>query len=342
MIEITKPEVPVRVRRRASPSIESGAAAAAREPGSAPEASTGLIQRVGPAVEVRPVRELRPNPRNARRHPKKQLRQVAASIQEFGFLVPVLIDDADTILAGHARVEAAKLLGLEEVPTLRASHLSEAQKCAFMLADNKLTENAAWDQETLAVELQFLTSLDIDFDAEITGFETAEIDLLIEGLDEADDDPADEIPNADPDGAPVSQAGDLWILGSHRLLCGDAREAAAFARLMDGGLARMVMTDPPFNLPIPGHVSGLGRIQHPDFAMAAGEMSGGEFTAFLETAFRHHAHHSFDGAIHFVFMDWRHLPEILRAGEAVYDELKQLCVWVKTNAGMGSFYSRTQ
>jgi DNA modification methylase len=223
------------------------------------------------------------------------------------------------------------------VPTIAIEDLSEAQKRAYIIADNKLAENAGWEPEILAIELQGL--IDLDFDVTITGFETTEIDLLIEGLDDAESDPAaDAVPEPDPDAPPVSRPGDLWRLGDHRLLCGDATKATSFKRLMAGKRAQMVFVDPPYNVAIDGHVCGLGMIRHREFAMASGEMNAAEFTAFLETALGRLAAYSVDGSIHFVCMDWRHSLELLTAGRGVYTELKNMCVWNKTNGGMGSLY----
>ena len=283
------------------------------------------------------VSALRAYARNARTHSKRQIRQIANSIRRFGFCNPVLVDDDMQIIAGHGRVEAAKLLGMNEVPIVRLSHLSEADKRAYILADNRLAEKAGWDKEILAIELQAL--IDVSFDVELTGFETADIDLI---LDEARDaegfaEPGDTTPPYAETPA-VSQAGDLWLLGAHRLLCGDARDAEAYETLLQGDLAEFVFTDPPYNVPIDGHVCGLGRIRHRDFAMGCGEMSEVQFTAFLESVFRHLAANSVDGSIHQICMDWRHMLEMLMAGRKIYHELKNVCVWNKTNAGMGSFY----
>ena len=289
-------------------------------------------------IEYRKLEALKPLARNARTHSRRQIRQIADSIDQFGFNNPVLIDGEDRIIAGHGRVEGAKLLGLAEVPTVRLDHLSEVERRAYILADNKLAENAGWDREILAIELQHLLEIETEFDLTITGFATAEIDLVIESLGAEADDRADEIPALDSNRPAVSRNGDLWLLGEHRLMCGDAREAGAFERLLGGERAQMVFIDPPYNVKIDGHVCGAGRIKHREFPMAAGEMSEDEFTGFLATTFRHLAAHSIDGAIHFVCMDWRHLDEALSAGRAAYSEVKNLCVWVKDNGGMGSLY----
>lgn len=280
---------------------------------------------------------LRPYSRNARTHSSKQIRQIAESIKTFNWTNPVLVDADGGIIAGHGRVKAAELLGLTQVPTIRIEDLTEAQKRAYILADNKLALNAGWDSELLTLELQDLITLDAEFDITVTGFETAEIDLLIEGGNESDP-AADAVPARDPDAPVVTRAGDLWTLGEHRLLCADATAPESFARLMAGKKAQMVFIDPPYNVPIDGHVCGLGAVKHREFAMAAGEMSETQFTAFLDTVFRQLARHSVDGSIHYVCMDWRHLFELLSAGRAAYAELKNLCVWNKSNGGMGSFY----
>ena len=243
------------------------------------------------------------------------------------------------VIAGHGRLAAARLLKLETVPAIRLRHLNEPQKRALALADNKLADNAEWDEELLARELEFLSEIEIDFDIGITGFEAAEIDLLIEGLEPAESYPkADAIPEPPPTGAVTVEPGDLWILGRHRLLCGDARDARAFESLMAGERAQMIFVDPPYNVPIHGHVCGLGRIKHREFAMASGEMTEGQFVEFLRQTLANLAAHSADGSIHYVCMDWRHFYELLTAGRAVYSELKNFCVWNKSNAGMGSFY----
>jgi len=289
-------------------------------------------------IEYTPVRELRPYPNNARTHSKKQIRQIANSIAKFGFCNPVLVDDAKQIIAGHGRVEAAKLLGIDAVPTCRLSHLSDAEKRAYVLADNRLAEKAGWDRQLLAIELQGL--IEIDVDIELTGFEMAEIDLILEEAGEATSaprGPEDEAPERSP-GPAVSQSGDLWVLGAHRLLCGDARDQATYDRLLEGVKAEFVFTDPPYNVAIDGNVCGLGRVRHREFAMGSGEMTEAEFTVFLEAVFGLLAENTVDGSIHQICMDWRHMREMLEAGGKAYSELKNLCIWNKSNAGMGSFY----
>ena len=238
---------------------------------------------------------------------------------------------------GRAKADIAIVPHIEGVG--RGSGLDTEHLTVYVIADNRLAECAGWDRELLALELQGLAEIDLDFDLEVTGFETAEIDLLIGPEAESEEsDPADEAPRLYPEAPTVSRPGDLWEIGPHRLLCGNALDAAAYDRLLGARKARMVFIDPPYNVPIEGHVSGLGRKQHGAFAMACGEMSEAEFTTFLEKALGHHAAHSIDGALHFVCMDWRHMGELLAAGRSLYREYKNCCVWVKTNAGMGSLY----
>jgi DNA modification methylase len=289
-------------------------------------------------IKVMPIAQLRPYPRNARTHSKKQLKQIAASIQRFGFTNPVLVADDGEIIAGHGRVEAAKLIGMTAVPTLALSHLSAAERRAYVLADNKLALNAGWDRDILAIELQGL--IDLDFDVELTGFALAEIDFLIDAAGDANPAGADGTEDAVPivHGPAVSRMGDLWTLGRHRLVCGDARDPTAMAALMQGECADMAFTDPPYNVAIDGNVCGLGNVKHREFAFASGEMSEGQFVAFLTESLGTMASVMRDGAIAFVCMDWRHMGELLAAGRSVFTELKNLVVWNKTNGGMGAFY----
>jgi DNA modification methylase len=303
-----------------------------------PDRSERRKQRL--EVVYRATGELKPDPANARQHSHAQIRKLANSIETFGFNVPVLVDADLNVVAGHGRLAACRVLGLAEVPTLCLDHLIPAQLRAFMIADNRLTELAQWDDRLLAQQLKDLSLLGLDFSLEVTGFEMAEIDLRIESLDnlrEPDDDPADDLPElaASP---PVSKIGDLWMLGNHRALCGSALDAAAFAALMGDERAATIFTDAPYNVRIDGHVSGLGAIHHRPFPMASGEMNKAEFTAFLGQAFRNLAAFSLDGSLHYICMDWRHLDELLAAGREAYSELKNLCIWVKDNGGMGSLY----
>src|SRR5271166_2388604 len=291
-------------------------------------------------IEHLPIGELRLDPRNPRHHSDLQIGQIARSIESFGFNVPVLIDGSNNVLAGHGRVLAAKKIGWQVVPVIRLIHLTAAQARAFSIADNRLTENSTWDDRLLGEIFRDLATLDLDFSLDTTGFSIGEIDLRIEGVSVSagsEPDPADLLPEILAQ-SPVSEPGDLWLLGKHRILCGDALEAGSYRVLMERARAQVVFTDPPYNVPIDGHASGNGSIHHREFAMAAGEMTSGQFTHFLTTVLHLLARQSAAGSIHFFCMDWRHQLELLTAGSQVYAELKNLCVWVKGNAGMGSFY----
>jgi DNA modification methylase len=291
-------------------------------------------------IKHRPITSLTLDPHNPRLHSEEQIEQIAKSIRAFGFNVPVLIDNQSNVIAGHGRVLASKLAGMTEVPTIALAHLSLPQVRAFMIADNRLTENSVWDERLLAEQIKSLSEIELDFPLEVTGFEVGEIDFMIEGITpatEAASDSADESPEPDPT-IQVSKLSDLWLLGRNRVFCGNCLDAKSYSLLMEGKRASMVFTDPPFNVRIDGHATGLGAIHHKNFRMASGEMSEAEFTDFLAHAFALFVQHSVNGAMHFAFMDWRHLPEILAAGKQAYTELKALCVWVKDNGGMGSLY----
>jgi DNA modification methylase len=288
-------------------------------------------------ITCRPAEALRPDPRNARMHNPRQLRHLTHSIQAFGFNVPILIDADDRVLAGHARLQAAKELGLKLVPTIRLEHLTPQQARAFQIADNRLTELATWNDQLLAEQLQELAAVDLNFSIEATGFSMGEIDLRIEGLKGVAEaaDPADQLPLLEE--RAISAPGDLWQLGEHRILCGNALEEPSYRDLMGGGKATMVFSDPPYNVAIDGFVGGKGKIRHREFAMAAGEMTTAEFQTFLTTAVGQMTAYSVDGALHYLCMDWRHAHELLTTAERHYT-LKNLAVWVKDRAGMGSLY----
>jgi DNA modification methylase len=291
------------------------------------------------AIEMIDLSALRPYAGNARRHSRAQIKQIAKSIEAFGFTNPILVSDDLEILAGHGRAAAARLIGMTQAPIVRLSDLSLAERKAYVLADNKLALNAGWDREVLAIELQGL--IDLGFEVETTGFALGEIEVVLEEAAESapkdsSDGREDEIPIVRD--AAVSRRGDAWQAGRHRLVCGDARDKGAYDTLLGGELADLIFTDPPYNVPIDGHVCGSGRIRHREFAMGVGEMSSAEFTTFLQQTLGPAAERCRDGAIAFVCMDWRHAEELLAAGKLAFTELKNLCFWNKSNAGMGTFY----
>lgn len=288
------------------------------------------------SVTYKDPKSLKPRATNPRAHSKRQLEQLKKSIQEFGFVRPVLIDGEDGIIAGHGSTLAAIELGMADIPTVRVDHLSPAQIRAYVIADNKLAENSGWDRKLLALELKEL-SLSFSFDLSLTGFEMPEVDLLFGELDGSGPSTDDEVPEIDADRPTVTKSGDLWQIGEHFLLCGDSTKRESYEALLRGAKAQAVFTDPPYNVRIAGNVSGLGKAAHQEFAMASGEMTQEEFTAFLGTVFGHLVQFSVDGSLHYICMDWRHMREMLDSTTA-YSELKNLCVWAKTNAGMGSLY----
>lgn len=289
------------------------------------------------SIKYLSLNNLKPDPKNARIHSDRQIRLLAKSIKTIGFNVPIIVDGKGNVIAGHARLQAAQMLGLQNVPTICLEHLSEAQLKAFRIADNRLTEMSSWHNGLLAEQLKILADMDLDFSLEVTGFTMGEIDLRIEGQENAKDDPADALPPV-VEGPAITKPGDLFQLGKHRIYCGSALESSSYRILMEAARAVMVFIDPPYNVKIDGHVGGLGATKHREFAMASGEMDKIGFTAFLTRACSLLARNSMDGSIHFICMDWRHLGELLEAGDLTYAKLKNLCVWVKDNGGMGSLY----
>lgn len=317
-------------RRLKNRTVQSdGVSAAAPDRGGA--ANSGRIVNA-------PIASLTPDPGNARAHPRKHVEQIAASIAAFGFNVPVLIDIHNTVIAGHGRLLAAKHLGWTSVPTITLEHLTPAQVQAYRIADNRLTDCSTWNERLLAEQLQQLTAMDLDFDLTAIGFELPEIDLRIQGLADLTDDVDDAVEELADSEPTVSILGDIWQLGPHRIVCGNALDPLAYEALLKRKQADLVFTDPPYNVPIAGHVSGKGALQHKEFVMASGEMTKDGFTTFLGDMFACVRRSSRPGAFLYVCMDWRHLAELTTAGEQQSLELKNVCVWDKGCGGMGSLY----
>lgn len=314
--------------------MKSSSKASAASAGTLRNQQAALEQRFGP-LEYRPLDSLKSYANNPRKHGEKQIAQLMASIGEFGFAMPALIDPEGTIIAGEARVAAARRLGMSHVPVLVAEHWSSEQVKAYRLADNRLAEHATWDLDLLKLEIGSLVEIG-EVPIEIMGWNTAEIDILLDGVETDEADPADEVPELPAQ--PVTQPGDLWHLDSHRLLCGSSLDADNWTRLLAGETAAMAFTDAPYNVPVQGHVSGLGKARHAEFAMASGEMSSAEFVKFNVDYLKNLSASSRDGAILMACMDWRHLEEILQAAGEAKLSLVNLCVWRKTNGGMGSLY----
>ena len=285
------------------------------------------------------LEEIKLPARHARTHSKNQISQIAISISAFGWTNPILVDETGMLMAGRGRFEAAKQLLFPSVPTICISDMTDAQKRAYIIADNKLAENAGWDRAVLALEFKAIVEIDADFDLTDIGFETGEIDVLFSEPTEIEErEEAEHEPEFDPERPLITKRGDLWQIGPHRLGCGDALNLDDLAQLMECEPAAMVFTDVPYNLPIRGFVSGLGAANHDEFAMASGEMTGAEFTQFLRKVMANLVEATIPGSIHFHCIDWRHVYEMLTAGREIYSELKNICVWAKTNAGMGSLY----
>ena len=308
-------------------------------PAPAGERSAGADERTGHRqIEMVPLKSLKKSPRNARTHSNKQIAQVANSILKFGFINPIVVDRRNHIKAGHARAEAAESIGLKTVPIIRVTNLNDTELRAYMLADNQIAQNSGWDRELLAVELNDLQVAlpEIGLDLSITGFEPGEVDSIICDFTEGETNSEDEIPEVKE--VATAELGDLFHLGNHRLKVGDARDRSAYDQLMGSETADMAFLDPPYNVPIQGNAAGHGRIKYREFAHASGELTSPQFTQFLKDALGTCARFITDGGIVYVCMDWRHSGELLEAGAVAFDELKNICVWVKSHAGLGSFY----
>ena len=286
------------------------------------------------AIRYQPIAVLKPSPHNPRTHSKAQLKQIADSIRTFGFVNPVLVDEQNVVIAGHGRLRAAKDLPVAQVPTIVLSGLTEAQKSALRIADNKIALNAGWDLDLLQIEIQSIITVDSDFELELTGFSTGELDVI---LNESGEEPEDEIIPATAT-ASVSRLGDIWLLQDHRVGCGDSCDPEFLRAVVGDHRVDAAFLDVPYNVKVDGHAGGKGKVKHREFAMASGEMSEAEFTQFLTRSLKACADVSRDGAVHFVCMDHHHVGELSEAGRAAYGRRLNICVWHKSNAGMGSLY----
>jgi DNA modification methylase len=308
---------------------------AAMVAGSSMRGKSSLIP--APSIEMVPVAALHSNAKNPRRHSHHQIKRLATLIDEIGFINPVIVDENFSILAGHGRLAAAKRLGLVEIPVLKFDHLSATQKRIYLLADNRIAEQAGWDRELLSIELSELTELlPVEgLDLSLTGFEIGEIDLLLADMAATPLAAEDTLPTVPT--VSTTRRGDLWQLGKHRLMCGDSLKAADFSCLMDGSTAAAVFTDPPYNVRV-RDIGGRGKVRHPEFAYASGEMTAPQYRDFLTQTLTNGIHVSRDGAVHFVCSDWRHIADLIAVGEELYSAMLNLAVWVKSNAGQGSLY----
>lgn len=285
---------------------------------------------------ARPPTDLKPWPGNPRTHSAKQIAKIKASFKQFGVTAPILIDEKGVILSGHGRVQAAIEMGLPTIPTREITGLTQIQKQAYVIADNKIAQISKWDDALLKAGLDIL--MQEEFEIELTGFDTAEIDLIFDDSGKQDGNNPDDLLPEDISIIITARLGDLWRLGNHLLLCGNSLDITSYEILLEGCLVQIVITDFPYNVAINGHVCGSGKVKHKEFAMASGEMSPSEFTEFLKQAFSHLHTVTQDGAIVYGFMDWRHMREILDAAHPMFGPPRQLCVWAKDNGGMGTFY----
>ena len=278
------------------------------------------------------IKDLKPNKNSARLHSEKNKHVLCSAVQHFKILNPPMVDQNKNIIAGNLRYEVAKELGYEEIQVIQIEHLSKDDIRAFIIAENKIAEMAGWDKEILKIDLQYLT--DIGYDTSLTGFEVAEIDLIINDIviDSTSD---DELPD-DSEIIPRSKLGDKWQLGKHILVNGDALDRNYYEYLLQEEKADTAFVDYPYNVKIQGNVTT--KTNHKEFYQASGEMSKSEFTTFLKTAMTLQKEFSKDGSIHFGCMDWKHIEEIITAGNSVFDELKNVCIWDKGTAGLGSLY----
>ncbi|MEH6835444.1 site-specific DNA-methyltransferase [Falsihalocynthiibacter arcticus] len=288
-----------------------------------------------------PITDLQPYSNNNRIHTAKNVDKLKQSVAQFGFVMPILVDHGGTIIAGHGRFEAAKALGLASVPTVVVDHLSTAEVRALRIADNKLAELSEWNEEALQIEFAELMDLslegELEFGLDITGFEVPEIDLIIGGTGDVDQS-VETIEEPDRAKPAVTRLGDIWTLGEHRILCGNSLEADSYTRVLGGEVAQMVFTDPPYNVPVQGHVRSGNGGNHREFAMASGEMTDDQFNSFLRFFLTHTVECLPKGGVAMVCMDWRHLSDLTAAGKSCGLDLINLCVWNKTNGGMGSLY----
>ena len=301
----------------------------------------GLAPRAGSetklAITYSPTASLQPNPNNPRIHPENQIRQIARSIQTFGFLTPVVVDRNGRLVAGHGRLRAAMLLGIPEVPTVRVEHLTEDQAKAFAIADNKVTENLTWDDRLLGATLKSLSEVELEFSLEATGFSLHEIEVLIEGpapTYKGQSDSADVLPQTGVQDR-VSRQGDLWFLGPHRILCGNPLDRSSYAALMENHRASIVFTEPRV---VGGPGSQLGGIKHEGIDLVSHEIREATSLDAITLTFLLLADYCNDGSLHFLCTDWRYLAEVLTSGNHVFAELKNVCVWVKNKSGMDSLY----
>lgn len=284
-------------------------------------------------VVTLPIDEVKTPKRLLRKLGKRQVEKAAALIYEVGFPPVVLVDQTNTAFTALFMVEAARQMGLKEIQIIRCNNLDEKAVRLLRIALDRLPEEESWIKEAVSEELKELSIEFPDLDLTLPGFEIGEVDFYIDFNSPASEDRTPEVTEI-----AVTKNGDLWRMGGHSVYCGDALDEASYHAVMAGILAALIFTDSPYNVFIDGHVGNSGSIQHREFIMASGEMTPDQFRDFLTKAHTLMAQHAKPGAIIFSCMDWRHLLEILQAAISAGIELKNLCVWVKDNGGMGSLY----
>src|SRR5262249_25182529 len=279
-----------------------------------------------------PIENLNLLGRETRKHPAQQLRKLAACIDRFGFVLPVVTDQNLRVVGGWGLVLAARQSGLTEVPVVCITDLSEAELRVLRLALNRIAEDSSWDHQALTLEFSEILELAPEIELEFTGFEIGEIDTVLEdSLDQED-----ELPPIDSASNPVTRPGDVWVLGDHLVLCGAALVPESYARLLASCKAEMVFTNPAVPTTA-DNLSAFGAVERADSLMV-GKPFSAEFVPFLRTSLGHAASHSADGALHCVCTDWRHAKALITAAEQIYSEWKDLCVSIDKNTGTGSLY----
>jgi DNA modification methylase len=277
-------------------------------------------------------------PRALKNYSTAVIKKAARFIEALGLRAPILIDRERNVVCGEIWALAHRHLGLPEISVLFVDGLSKEQLDAYRIGMQRIPELGEWDNQYLGDLFQDWTSRDIDFDIGLTGFDVPEIDRLIEQFNSAPTDPSADALEPSDAGPVVTKPGDLWRCGNHRIYCGSSIVRASFETLIGEDRAAAIITDPPYNVAIDGHVGGKGKVRHHEFAMASGEMTNREFVDFLMQFMQHASDFSQQGSLHYIYMDWRHATEALQAGSSIYSELKNIAVWVKTNGGMGSLY----
>lgn len=298
---------------------------------------------IGKKIQNTPINAIKPNPHNPISYPETKLAKFAQFISKYDAPLVIVIDKDMQIITGYAHWRAAQIAGHTAVPTVKAEHLNKQEIATFMLADQKLLQSAEWEEDQLhsifEILYEYELTCDAEYDISLTGFETAEIDNCLYGVIPDEDSSATENLIQEIATKPaISQSGDIWVMGPHRLICGDSNDLQTYARLMHNKQAHLVATDPPYNLKIEGFVSGNGKTRHREFKDGSGEMTSPEYEKFLQTILSHCYQFQHEAALAYIFMDWRHTSELLAAAQSIDLRQINLCVWDKGVGGMGSFY----